>query len=72
LEKEKTEKGLDKAGIVALAAQRLTSSPLIGDVLNQDLISPSDSQAFPSSQLVHLPNYQIAQAWATVHVPEQN
>jgi hypothetical protein len=72
LEKEKNDKGLDKAGIIALAAQRLNASPLIGDVLNQDLISTSDSQAFPPAQLVHLPNYQIAQAWATVHVPEQN
>lgn len=72
LKKEEADKKLDKDGIVTLAAQRLNASPEFGDILNQDIISPTEAQELPPTLLERLPNEQVAQAWATVHVPEKD
>ena len=70
VEKERKEKSLDKAAMAEVVNQRLAASQYIGDLLNQDLVTPSTSQDVPPSQLVHLPSAQIAQAWAVPHIPD--
>ncbi len=62
----------DKNDIISIIKGQLSSAPMIGDYLNQNVVPATEVDQIPSNQRVCLPTAEITEAWQAPFVPKDS